>query len=297
MKIFITGGTGFVGSHLSKSLLDRGHHVTALGRSSSQDRIEGENFEYVSADGAEPGPWQDRAKECEVAFNLAGKSIFTIWTEKNKQQIYDSRILTTRNLVDALSAGSVLISTSAVGYYGDRGDEVLDENAGPGDDFLAKVGKAWEEEAMNASGKGVRVALSRFGIVLGPDGGAMQMMIPAFKSFLGGPLGDGSQWFPWIHVDDVVGAFFHLMENENSEGPFNFTAPEQVTNAQLTKTLGKVLNRPTFFRAPGFMVRTFAGEFGETLMSSQRTVPEKLIRSGYDFQYPKLYDALKNIAG
>ncbi len=297
MKIFITGGTGFVGSHLSKRLLDRGHHVTALGRSSSQDRIKHARFEYVGGNGAEPGPWQDRARECEIAFNLAGKSIFTLWTEKNKRQIRDSRILTTRNLVEALSPGSVLISTSAVGYYGDRGDELLYENLEPGDDFLAKVGKDWEGEAMNAARKGIRVATSRFGIVLGPDGGAMQMMIPAFKSFIGGPLGDGAQWFPWIHVEDVVGAFEHLMENGDLEGPFNFTAPEQVTNAQLTKTLGKALHRPTLFRTPGFMVRLLAGEFGETLMSSQRAVPEKLLRSGYEFEYPKLRDALENIAG
>ncbi len=297
MKIFITGGTGFVGSHLSKRLLDRGHQVTALGRSSSQDKIKHPRFEYVGGNGAEPGPWQERARECEVAFNLAGKSIFTIWTEKNKQLIYDSRILTTRNLVEALSPGSVLISTSAVGYYGDRGDEVLHENAEPGDDFLAQVGISWEAEAMNAARKDVRVAISRFGIVLGADGGAMQMMIPAFKSFLGGPLGDGSQWFPWIHVEDVVGAFEHLAENGNREGPFNFTAPEQVTNKQLTKTLGKVLNRPTLFRAPGFVVRLLGGEFGETLMSSQRAVPEKLLQSGYEFKYPKLRDALGDIAG
>ena len=297
MKIFVAGGTGFVGSRLSKRLLDKGHHVVAAARSLRQDRIGHENFTYVSADLSSPGQWQERLTDIDIAFNLAGKPIFTYWTGKAKQQIYDSRIHTTRNLVEALPADSVLISTSAVGYYGDRRDEVITEDTGAGDDFLAMVGKDWEEEALKAGEKGVRVSLARFGIVLGTGGGAMEKMIPAFKLCAGGPLGDGKQWFPWVHVDDVTGALIFLMENEELEGPFNFTAPAPVTNAEFAKTLGRVLGRPAVLKTPAFMIRLFAGEFGETLLASHRAFPERLENAGYAFQYPKLEDALREIAG
>ena len=297
MKIFVAGGTGFVGSRLCKRLLDKGHRVVAAARSLRQDRIRHENFAYISADLSKRGQWQERLADVDVAFNLAGKPIFTYWTGKAKQLIYDSRIHATRNLVEALPADSVLISTSAVGYYGDRGDLIVTEDTGTGDDFLAMVGKDWEEEALKAREKGVRVALARFGIVLGTGGGAMEKMIPAFKLCVGGPLGDGRQWFPWVHVDDVTGALTFLMNNEELEGPFNFTAPEPVTNAEFAKTLGRVLGRPAIMKTPAFMIRLFAGEFGETLLTSHRALPERLVNAGYAFRYPKLKDALREIAG
>jgi uncharacterized protein len=295
MKVFITGGTGFVGSHLSNRLLQQGHHVTSVARSPHQDRIHHHNFTYISADTTKSGKWQEYVQDCEIAFNLAGKSIFTIWTPNTKKQIYDSRILTTRNLVEALSADTTLISTSAVGYYGDRGDDILTENTPPGIDFLSNLGKDWENEAIEAEKKGVRVAITRFGIVLGKNGGAMEKMIPAFKSFLGGSLGDGKQWFSWIHIDDIVHASMFIMEHTEVEGIFNFTSPEPVRNIDLAKSLGTVLNRPVIIRTPAFLIRLFAGEFGETLLSSCRAVPEKLIKDGYEFKYPGLTDALKDI--
>ncbi len=295
MKVFITGGTGFVGSHLSNRLTEQGHHVFAVGRSPYQKRIYHQNFTYISADTTKPGKWQEYAQNSDIAFNLAGKSIFTRWTPKAKQQIYDSRIDTTRNLVEALSANTTLISTSAVGYYGNRGDDILTEDAPPGNDFLAKLGIEWEKEAMAAEKKGIRVAVTRFGIILGKNGGAMEKMIPAFKSFLGGGLGDGKQWFSWIHVDDIVHASMFIMEHPETDGVFNFTAPEPIRNIDFAKSLGKVLNRPAIMPAPAFLIRLFAGEFGETLLSSCRVMPEKLIKAGYEFKYPVLIEALQDI--
>ncbi len=295
MKVFITGGTGFVGSYLSNRLLQQGYHVTAVGKSPVQKHIHHRNFNYVSADTTSPGKWQEYAQDSDIAVNLAGKSIFTLWTPKTKQQIYDSRILTTRNLVEALSANTTLISTSAVGYYGDRGEEILTEDAPPGDDFLAKLGIDWEKEALAAEKKGVRVAVTRFGIVLGKNGGAMEKMIPAFKSFLGGCLGDGQQWFPWIHVNDIVHASLFIIQHSDIQGIFNFTAPEPVRNIDFAKSLGKVLNRPAVMPAPAFLIRLFGGEFGETLLTSCRAIPEKLIKDGYEFRYPDLIEALEDI--
>lgn len=297
MKIFITGGTGFVGSYLSSRLLDQGHHVFATARSSSQKQIDHKNFTYISADTTKPGNWQEHANDCDIAFNLAGKSIFSLWTPKTKQQIHDSRILTTRNLVEALPENASLISTSAVGFYGHRGDDILTESASAGNDFLSQVGIDWENEAMEAEKKKIRVAITRFGIVLGKNGGAMEKMIPAFKSFLGGPLGDGKQWFPWIHVDDIVLAGIFIMEHPEASGVFNFTAPKPVRNAEFARSLGNILNRPAVMPAPAFLIRLVAGEFGETLLSSCRAVPEKLLKIGYEFKYPDLIEALKDIVG
>jgi uncharacterized protein len=295
MKVFITGGTGFVGSHLSNRLLQQGHHVVTVARSPHQNRIHHKNFTYNSADTTKPGKWQEYAQDCDIAFNLAGKSIFTLWTTKTKKQIYDSRIFTTQNLVEALSADTTLISTSAVGYYGNRGDDILTEDASPGNDFLADLSVDWEREAMVAGKKGIRVAITRFGIVLGKNGGAMEKMIPAFKSFLGGSLGDGKQWFSWVHLDDIVHASMFIMEHPEIEGAFNLTSPEPIRNVDFAKSLGDVLNRPAIMPAPAFLIRLLAGEFGETLLSSCRAIPEKLLAAGYEFKYPDLTHTLKDI--
>lgn len=295
MKVFITGGTGFVGLHICNRLLQKGHHVFSVGRSPHQNRIQHQNFTYISADTTQTGNWQEYVQDSRIVINLAGKSIFTLWTPKAKKQIHESRINTTRNLVEALSPNTTLISTSAVGYYGNRGDEILIESSPPGDDFLSKVGIDWEKEAMEAEKKGVRVVITRFGIVLGKNGGAMEKMIPAFNFFLGGGLGDGKQWFSWIHVDDIVHASMFIMENPEIDGVFNFTAPEPIRNIDFAKSLGKVLNRPAVMPAPAFLIRLIAGEFGEILLSSCRVMPEKLLGAGYEFRYPLLIEALRDI--
>jgi hypothetical protein len=213
--------------------------------------------------------------------------------------MYDSRILTTRNLVKALLEGraGVLCSTSAVGYYGDRGDKILTEENPPADDFLAGLAVDWEKEARAAERGDIRVVLTRFGIVLDRNGGAMSKMIPAFRMFLGGPLGDGKQWFPWIHRQDLAQAMTFCLTNDRAAGAVNFCAPEPVRNETLAKTLGEVLHRPAVVPAPAVVVSTALGEFGDALLSSQRAVPERLLQLGFEFRFPDLRPALEEIVG
>jgi len=299
MNILITGGLGFVGRRLSESFLRDGHHVTAVGRSEHPDTIDHPAFRYLRADTTKPGDWQANLGDQEVIVNLAGKSIFTLWTERTKREIYDSRILTTRNLVDALApdGGQLLCSTSAVGYYGDRKDDILTEEEPPGGDFLAHVGRDWELEALRAESKGVRVVLMRFGIVLDRRGGAMAKMIPAFRLLLGGPVGDGRQWFPWIHMHDLIAAIRFVVERKGVRGPLNFCAPEPVRHGELAKTLGRKVRRPAVVPAPAFVVRLVLGEFGRVLLCSQRARPAKLTEAGFEFAYPDLDAALDEIVG
>jgi hypothetical protein len=296
MKVFITGGTGFIGCCLSDHLLSEGHQVTVVGRSSRQNCIDYPNFTYIPADTTRPGKWMEQLTDTEVAINLTGKSIFTLWNDKAKKAIYDSRILTTRNLVTALPENMTLLSTSAVGYYGDHGDKILSEDQLPGNDFLARVCRDWEKEALKATQKGVRVSVMRFGIVLG-RGGALEKMIPAFKSFLGGRLGNGNQWFPWIHIQDLISAVLFLFHNSRIEGPVNICAPYPVRNKELTKILAGILNRPALFRMPAVAMRLIMGEFGETLLKSTRAVPVKLQNEGFRFNYPDLNTAVSQIIG
>ncbi|MEJ2102540.1 MAG: TIGR01777 family oxidoreductase [Desulfobacterales bacterium] len=297
MNIFITGGLGFVGRNLSTFLLQNGHRVTAVGVRKDPELIDHSDFRYISADTTQTGAWQQDLADQQVIVNLAGKSIFKRWTEKYKKQIMDSRILTTRNLVNALPSGSQIIfcSTSAVGYYGSRGDETLVEETPPGDDFLAEVGKNWEQEALQAQAKGIRVVLTRFGIVLDRGGGAMAKMIPAFRFFMGGPQGNGKQWFPWIHMHDLLSAYQFVIENSGVYGPVNFCAPQPVRNKELAAKLGSALHRPAFMPAPAFVIKLLLGEFGETLLNSQRAVPAKLEKFGFQFKYAEMDSALGEI--
>jgi uncharacterized protein (TIGR01777 family) len=297
MKIFISGGTGFVGANLARYFLAKGHNVIATGTSSAKTSISHENFRYISADTTEKGPWQDSLKDVDALINLAGRTIFNRWSERYKKQIYNSRILTTHNLVEALPDDKevVLCSTSAVGYYGDRAEEILNEEALPGDDFLATVSIDWEKEAFLAEKKGARVAVMRFGVVLGKNGGALAKMIPAFKSFAGGPIGSGKQWFSWIHLEDLISAVMFIIENQDIKGPVNFCAPNPVRNRDFAKALGRILGRPSFMKVPSFMIRTLMGEMGTTVMSSQRVVPDRLLKNGFEFQYPDVEKALNNL--
>ena len=297
MKVVITGGAGFVGRHLSKALLDRGDTVIAMGRSRRQAPIEHADFQYLRADTTQPGDWQDCLADADAAVNLTGATIFKRWTRSYKEKIRDSRILTTRHLVDALPSGGqgVLVSASAVGYYGNRGEQVLTESASAGDDFLAHVSVDWEAAARRAEDTGARVVLARFGVVLGRGGGAMGQMIPAFRFFLGGPLGSGRQWFPWIHMTDLVSAIVFALDTSTLAGPVNFTAPEPVRNREFVKTLGRALGRPACLPAPALMIRIALGEFAEALLTSQRVVPEKLTAAAFAFQYPDIAAALEEI--
>ncbi len=286
-----------MGRHLLSALLRRGDNVTAVGRRSTPPLTDNPRFRYISADTSVEGEWQEVIPEQDVIVNLAGKSIFTRWTKKNKRKIMDSRILTTRNLVAGLPEGNrtVLCNASAVGYYGHRGEDVLTETEPAGDDFLARVALNWEQEVLKAAEKGSRVVLMRFGIVLGPDGGAMAKMLPAFRMFVGGRLGSGRQWFPWIHIADLVAAAICVMDHPVFAGPVNFCAPGPVRNREFVKHLAKKLHRPAFLPAPGFVIKTVMGELGEALLCSQRATPANLQANGFEFRYPGINDALADI--
>jgi len=297
MKILITGGSGFVGLNLTRFLLDKGHRVTAIGRSEPQHRFDPEHYQFVAADTTRTGPWQEELALADAVVNLTGASIFKRWTKKYKKQIYDSRVMTTRNVVEGLPGGShvALCSTSGAGFYGNRGDDVLTEDESAGSDFLAGVSVDWEKAALQASAKGARVSIMRFGVILGPNGGAMAKLIPAFKMFVGGPLGDGNQWFPWLHIDDLLSAILFVLENPEINGPLNFCAPHPVRNRELAQALGEALSRPAIMPAPAFMIRLVMGEFGDVFLNSQRTVPEKLIHHGFAFRYPEIKGAIEAV--
>lgn len=297
MKIFIAGGLGFIGGNLVNFLLHRGHQVIAVGTRSNPHAIDHHNFTYISADMSVKGDWQGELKDIDAAINLAGRTIFKPWTKRYKKEIHDSRILSTRNLIDSIQKNKnvILCNASAVGYYGNREDEILEETASQGDDFLAKVAGDWESEALRGEEKGIRIVMTRFGIVLGRDGGAMKKMVPAFRYFAGGPMGNGRQWFPWIHMDDLLSAVMMVMENTHIKGPVNFCSPQPVRNQDLAKTLGRILHRPSFIPAPGFMIRLILGELGSSLLSSQQCIPRVLLKHGFIFKYPSIRDAFQNL--
>ncbi len=297
MRILITGGTGFVGSFLSRYLLHRGHHVIATGTRPRHTIDSNDRFTYVSADTTVPGVWQDRVGEVDAVINLAGQNIFRYWTDSAKRRIYESRILTTRNVVMGMGKkqSPILLNASAIGYYGDRADVHLNESSPAGDDFLAALSVDWEKEALHAKALGARVALLRFSVILGKDGGALPKMLPAFKCFAGGPMGSGRQWFSWMHIQDLAAAMEMILENENMQGPFNFCAPLPERNHTFAKSLGKVLGRPAFLRAPAFAIKLVMGELGGVLLGSQRCVPQKLQQHGFAFKYPDLKNALENL--
>lgn len=299
MKIMITGGLGFVGTQLSMRLIEKGHQITVVDHAPEPRPYTPHEVVYVSADTTVSGHWQKEIAGQDAVVNLAGASIFNRWNDETKKLIYDSRVLTTRHVVEALpkDKNTLLCSTSAVGYYGFRGDEELTEEAGPGDDFLASVCVDWEAEALKASKTAARVVITRFGIVLGKTGGALGQMIPAFKKFVGGPLGSGRQWFSWIHMEDLLNAFLFVIETPAISGPVNFTAPNPVTNKDLGKALGKVLCRPSFVKTPGFVLRLVLGEFGSILLEGQKVLPAELVKHGFRFSYPEILGALEEAVG
>lgn len=298
-KILITGASGFIGKRLARLFLSKGYPVTGIGTSQVHPfSTKFQRFEWVSADTAVEGKWQDHVAGSDVIINLAGRNIFRYWTKRYKQAIYDSRILTTRHIVNAIETGKThtLLTTSAVGIYGDCKEEVLTEKTEPGEGFLADVCVDWEKEGLKARKKGVSVSIMRLGVVLGNEG-ALSLMIPAFKLFAGGPLGNGRQWFSWIHVKDLEKAVEFIVENSDIEGIFNFTGPAPVRQKQFAKALGHALHRPAVIPAPSFMVKAIMGQLGRAFLQSQRAIPKKLTNSGYSFLFPDVDTALNDIVG
>ena len=291
MKILVTGSTGLVGTALVKSLASDGHTACRL-------RVRAESIwrgipEAGELDGAGVGP--------DAVVNLAGASIAGgRWTDKRKHLLRTSRIATTRALVKALAKMNarprVLVSASAIGIYGDCGDEVLTEDSKPGTDFLASLAREWEAEAMKAEALGIRVVLARFGIILAKHGGALAKMLLPFKLGVGGRLGSGKQWMSWITLADVVGIIRFAIENSVARGAMNVVSPGAVQNAGFTKMLAKVLHRPALFPAPAFALRLALGEMADALLlSSQRVTPKKLQQLGYSFLHADLAPAFTSV--
>ena len=298
MQVFITGGTGFVGTYLSRRLVQEGHQVSILTRDARKVPLEHPGISYVVGDPTQEGPWMGAVPEADWIINLAGASIFTRWTAGHKQEIMGSRLRTTHNLVTALAAGDrrqLFCSTSAVGYYGPRGEETLTEDSPADDGFLGDVAKAWEAEALKARDLGIRTVITRFGIVLGRDGGALGQMVPLFKKFLGGPLGKGLQWFSWIHQEDQARAFLFIKDHPELVGPVNFTAPKPVRHRELAQALGRALHRPSFLPAPAFLIRLVMGEFGDSLLTGQKVLPQRLLDAGFEFKFPAIDAALTDL--
>lgn len=277
MKCVVSGGTGFLGQHIVARLKRGGYDVSAWGRKADYSSLAG----------------------CDAVIHLAGEPVAQRWNTEVKARIRDSRVQGTRALVDAMGRlerrPPVLISASAIGIYGDRGDEVLTESSAPGTGFLAEACEGWEAEASRASQFGIRVAKLRIGFVLG-DGGALEKMVPAFRAFVGGRLGSGRQWMPWIHVDDVAEMFLHAVENE-VRGVWNATSPNPVRNAEFTRELAAVLHRPALFPVPLFALKAAFGELAQHMLDSARVVPEAAVGAGFEFRYPGLAGALRNLLG
>ena len=299
MKILLTGGTGFVGSYLVARLIKDGHEVTILIRSGEEARGASPGVSFLEGDPTRRGPWQEAIRDHDAVINLAGASIFTRWTDEQKRAILESRVNTTRNIVEGIETDHgknlTLFSTSAVGYYGFHGDEELTEDSPPGNDFLATVAVAWEGEALKAREKGARVVITRFGIVMGANGGALGQMIPLFKKFIGGPIGSGRQWFSWVHAADLTEAFVFLLKHPEVSGPVNVCSPNPVRNRELARALGKALHRPSFMPAPGFMIKLVLGEFGSVILKGQRVLPRRLLDAGFVFQYPEIEKAVESV--
>lgn len=301
MRIFITGGTGFIGRRLLSGLLESGHEVTTISRNAVKAKaLLGDKVSVIGGNPSEPGEWQEEVGRSDAIVNLCGEPILDQkWTEKRKQLLLNSRILPTRLIVDAISRSNrkpeVLISGSAIGYYGGRGDEKLTEDAAPGNDFAAQLCRGWEAEARKAEVFGIRVANLRTGEVLGAGGGVLAPMLGLFKFYAGGPLGSGRQYMSWIHIDDHVAITNFTLMNKNIAGPINLTGPNPVTNRDFSKALGKALGRPSWLPAPSFALRLKFGEGASLILEGQRVVPKKALDNGYKFKFANLDEALMDV--
>lgn len=296
-KVLITGATGLIGSKLAKRLYDLGFKVYSVSRDVKKSEKKFKiPIKHISYD-------EDKFKNIidnnTIIINLAGASIAgNKWTEEYKKEIYDSRILTTRKLVDILNnyelKPELFINASAIGIYGNTFDKIIDENTPVGEGFLAQVTFDWENELTKLKNN-IRKVYARIGIVLDLEGGALAKMLLPYKLFIGGPLGTGKQWMSWIHIDDLIELFVFIIQNNNINGAINLTAPYPVTMIEFSKTIGKILRRPSFFQVPEFILKIILGESSAMILNSNRVIPKKAIENGYNFEYDNLEKALTNL--
>ncbi|MCU0532285.1 MAG: TIGR01777 family oxidoreductase [Hydrococcus sp. Prado102] len=298
MKIAITGASGFVGSRLVEKLKAEGHQILVFTRNLERAQRIFHNVEIVVYQPTESGDWQQKIAGCDGVVNLAGEPIAERWTPEHKKAILESRQLGTQKLVEAIAMAnpkpSVLVNASAIGYYGTSETATFDENSAPGSDFLAQVCQAWETEAKKVKEAGVRLVIVRIGIVLG-NGGALAKMVPPFKIFAGGPLGNGRQWFSWIHREDLVNLIIQALKRPEIEGTYNATAPNPVRMSQLCQTLGEVINRPSWLPVPDFALELLLGESAKVVLEGQQVLPKATQAIGFQYQYPTLKPALTEI--
>jgi uncharacterized protein (TIGR01777 family) len=302
MIVIITGATGFIGRALCRELVETGHEVIALSRNANKAReLLGDKVTNVQWDGKSSLGWASYTEGAGAIVNLAGESISSgRWTQAKKNGILQSRLDAGKAVVETVSQAKakpkVVIQASGIGYYGSRSDELVDESSSPGKGFLAHVAQKWEASTEMVESMGVRQVVIRTGVVLGKDGGALPRLLTPFRLFLGGPLGSGRQYFPWIHLQDEVKAIRFLIGQENLRGAFNLAAPESLTQKEFCRILGQVLKRPSWFPVPGFALRMIFGEMaGEVLLAGQRAVPKKLLDAGFEFSCPAAESALKDI--
>ena len=300
MRALITGASGLIGSALSDALLARGDEVVGLTRDPERARSTNPRVRWHSWEPTMERPPAEAFDGVEGVVNLVGEPINQRWTDEAKRRILESRRAATRNLVHAITGLAVkprvLVSQSAIGYYGDRGESLVDESTGPGDDFAARVTQEWEKAASEIEGTGVRLAIVRTGLVLDPRDGLLKQMLTPFKLGVGGPVAGGDQYMPWIHIDDEVGILLWALDTPSVSGVVNATSPNPVTNRELSKTLGHVLRRPAVMPVPGFALRAvFGSELAETIKGGARVIPRRTQDLGYRFQHPDLEAALRDL--
>ena len=303
MKVAITGATGLVGSRLVEKLRGEGHQILVLTRNLDRARKVFPNsvfpqVEIVQYNPQESGKWQTVISGCDAVVNLAGAPIAERWSSQYKQDILSSRQTVTQKIVEAIKQAEfkpqVLVSASAIGYYGTSETATFDETSSSGNDFLAEVCQKWEAEAEKVKEAGVRLVIPRIGIVLA-NGGALGKMVGPFQMFAGGPIGSGNQWFSWIHRDDLVGLIMEAIKRPDMEGVFNATAPNPVRMSQFCQTLGEVMNRPSWLPVPDFVLELLLGDGAKVVLEGQQVLPKKTQAANFQYQYPQLKPALQEI--
>jgi uncharacterized protein (TIGR01777 family) len=300
-EIIITGATGLIGRKLCSKLLEQGNEITIFTRNpeTAKKIIRGAK-KYVKWNYNKPEEWKDYLNETDSVIHLAGTNLGAKrWSNEFKKELFNSRIESTRQLVNVINKCSdkpkSFVTASAVGYYGDGGDEVLIEKSNPGKDFLSNLCYEWEKEAEKIEDQNVRRVSLRIGLTLSNEGGVLKKLLPPFKIFLGGPLGNGKQWFPWIHIEDLINIIIHAIKTDSLLGPVNIASPGIVRMNDFATSIGKVLQRPSFFQVPKFILKIAVGEFADAIISGQKVSVDKLLKSGFNFRFVDLENALKNL--